>query len=51
MLQAANTDLFNPLPPKVHNSEYQNLPYPLQKKPVKVNFKSNCRNLYLHPRH
>ena len=30
MLQAANTDLFNPLVNKAHNSEHQNLPFPLQ---------------------
>ena len=37
MLQAANnTDLFNPLGPKAYNSECQNLPIPLQIKPVKV---------------
>ena len=36
MLQAANTDLINPLVPKAHNSECQNLLYPLQIKPVKV---------------
>ena len=32
MLQAANTDtdLFNPLVPKAHNSECQNLLLPLQ---------------------
>ena len=33
MLQAANTDLLNPLVPKAHNSdnsEYQNLIFPLQ---------------------
>ena len=30
MLQAANTDLFNPLVRKVHNSGRQNLPFPLQ---------------------
>ena len=36
MLQAANTDLFNPLVPKAHNSEYQNLLFPLQIKAVKV---------------
>ena len=35
-LQAANTDLFNPLIPKAHNSECQNLPFPLQIKAVKV---------------
>ena len=27
MLQAANTDHFNPLVPKSHNSECQNLPF------------------------
>ena len=32
MLQAANTDLFNPLVPKAHNSECQNLLFPLQMK-------------------
>ena len=36
MLQPANTDLFNPLDPKAHNSECQNLLFPLQIKPVKV---------------
>ena len=35
MLQADNTDLFNPLVPKARNSECQNLPFPLQIKPVK----------------
>ena len=34
MLQAANTDIFIPLVPKVHNSESQNLLFPLQMKPV-----------------
>ena len=38
MLQGANTDPFNPLIPKVHNSECQNLLYPLQIKPVKASF-------------
>ena len=38
MLQAANTDLFNPLVPKAHNSECQNLLFPLQIKLVKVDF-------------
>ena len=36
MLQAANTDLFNPLVLKAYNSECQNLPFPLQINPVKV---------------
>ena len=35
MLQGANTDLFNPLVPKVHNSECQNMLFPLRIKPVK----------------
>ena len=34
MLQVANTDLCNPLVPKTHNSECQNIPFPLQTKPV-----------------
>ena len=34
MLPAANTDLFNPLVPKAHNSECQNLLSPLQIKPL-----------------
>ena len=36
MLQAANTDIFNPLVPKAHNTECENLHLPLQIKPVKV---------------
>ena len=36
MLQAASADLLNPLVPKAHNSECQNLPFPLQIKPVIV---------------
>ena len=36
VLQAANTDLFNPLVPTAHNSECQNPLFPLQIKPVKV---------------
>ena len=36
MLQAANTDLFNSFVPKVHISQCQNLLFPLQIKPVKV---------------
>ena len=35
MLQAANTGLFSPLIPNAHNSECQNLLFPLQIKPVK----------------
>ena len=37
MLQAANTDLFNPLVPKAHNNSVcQNQLVPLQINPVKV---------------
>ena len=36
MWQSANTDLFNPLEPKTHNSESQNLLFYLQIKPLKV---------------
>ena len=36
MLQGANTDFFNSTVPKAHNSECQNLLFPLQAKPVKV---------------
>ena len=32
MLQAVNTDLFEPLVPKAHNSEYQNFLYQLSQK-------------------
>ena len=34
MLQAANTDHFDTLFPKAHNSECQNILFPLQIKPV-----------------
>ena len=30
MFQGANTDLFDPLVPKAHNSKYQNIVYPVQ---------------------
>ena len=36
MLQAANTDLLNPLVPKAHISERQNRQFYLQIKPAKV---------------
>ena len=49
MLQAASTDLFNPLVPKAHNSECQNQLFPLQIKPVKVNLKLVGRFLYFAP--
>ena len=34
MLQVDNNDLINPLVPKAHNSECQNLQFPLQIKSV-----------------
>ena len=43
MLQAANTDLWNPIVPKAHNSVCQNLLFPLQIQPVKVNLMLNFR--------
>ena len=36
MLQGVHTDLFNSLVPKAHNSERQNLLFPLQIGPLKV---------------
>ena len=36
MLQGAYTDLFNPVIPKPHNSESQNILFPLEIKPLKV---------------
>ena len=39
MLQTANTDLYNQLIPKAHNSECQYPLFPLQIKPIKVNLK------------
>ena len=36
MLQAANTDLFNPLAPETPTSECQILLFPLQMKPIKA---------------
>ena len=39
MLQAASTDLFNQLAPKDHNSDCQNLTFPLQFKPIKVGYR------------
>ena len=49
MLQSAKTDLFNPLVPKAHNSECQNLIFLIQTKPIQV--KISLRILYfLHPR-
>ena len=36
MLQAANTDLFNPLVPKAHIGDCQNIQFSLQMKPANV---------------
>ena len=47
MFQGA--DLFNPLVPKAHNSEWQNLPFPLQTKPVKVGQSYKIADFYLLP--
>ena len=50
MLQTASTELFNPLVPKAHNSERQNLPVALQVKPEIV--EANWRIFtFLPPRH
>ena len=53
MLLGTNTDLFNQLIPKARNSECQNLPFPLQIKPLaKSRLKLKFANFYfLHPRH
>ena len=36
MWQAANTDIFNPLVPKAHNSDCQNILFHLQITPLEV---------------
>ena len=46
MLQTANTDLLNPLVPKAHYSECQNLPFTLQIKPANSVKKLVCRFLF-----
>ena len=47
MLQADNNnDLFNPFVPKAHNSECQNLLFPLQMKPVKKSVNASLRDFY-----
>ena len=40
MLQAVNTDLFNPLVPKAHNNECQKLLFSLQIEPEKKSVKA-----------
>ena len=51
MPQAANTDLFSPSAPKAHNSECQNLQFPLRIEPSYVTVdKSAVRGfLFLSP--
>ena len=50
MLQKQPTPTFNPLVPKAHNSERQNLSFPSQVKQLKVSLKSGWRFFYiLHP--
>ena len=49
MLQAANTDLFNPLVLKAHNIECQNILFPLQIKPLKVSYSQIADIYFLHP--
>ena len=40
MLETSNTDLFNPLlVPEAHNSQCQNILFPLEIKPVKVSLR------------
>ena len=39
MLQAADTDLFNPLIPKAHSSGYQNLQFPFANYAIKSRLK------------
>ena len=52
MLQAANTDLFNPLVPIAHNSVCQNLQFPFQINPAKMSAQASFADFYfLHPRH
>ena len=45
MLQAANNERFNPLVPKARNSDCQNLPFPLQIRPIKLS-SSKFPNFY-----
>ena len=49
MLQAANTDLFNPSVPKAHYSECQHLLAPFIIKPVKSQLKLACGFLLFTP--
>ena len=49
MKQAANTGLFNPVVPKAHSSECQNLLFPVQIKLVKFVKASLLDFYFLHP--
>ena len=49
MLQAANIDLFNPLVLKAHNSECQNLLFPLPTKSLNVSYSYNGGFLFSTP--
>ena len=49
MLQGASTHLFKPLVPEAHNSECQNLPYPLMNLANKSQLKLVCGFLFLSP--
>ena len=51
MLQAANTDLFSPLIPKAHKSEYQNILFSLEFKPLKASYGQFADFYFLYPRH
>ena len=49
MLQAANMDLFNPLVPKAHNGECQNVRFSLEIKPIKVSYSQYADFYFFHP--
>ena len=49
LLQAANIKLFNPLIHKAHNSDCQNLQFPLKIKPGQKSVKSSLRIYILCP--
>ena len=51
MVQAANTDLFNPLVPQTQTRECQNLPFPLQIRQSKARLKQVGGFSFLAPRH
>ena len=49
MLQAANTDLLKPLTPKVYKSEYLNILFCLETKPLKATYGKFADFYFLHP--